>query len=359
MSSLVLGITFFASLVVIPTVRASNVEGLTGDPGPRVGDLPGKDLETLLALSQPGVEAADGVEEQLPGDLRLRAWDLLASSTNLSDRAVAAGANGEKYRKTGMMKDLPAPASGAEALYQEKLEDEAKDWVSKSDSVYLHVKKLRDESSQALKLVLQAADMFSALAKGLQVSWKKLETKDAKMSLMSLFKDKDRWEKFLTGLRTKNLITERTKEQWLQDPFNATDTEEANQRQQYVQRFLAEQIQINGGEFPMDLMNKFDLPAWYEVELDWLKQYAKLFNAEGRNGPSPHMARNDDRNVRSLQQRENSRRGDDRPLDALGTEAVRLQREGALGHNSQRRARQRERPDNRRGYTNRGRSAPP
>jgi len=263
--------------------------------------LPGDALSHLLNMSKPG----DGIQEYKMGSLRLRAFDLLQATTNMPDAKSNPDGQREyaEYLKSGSFDKLPKPVhlggagdrlnsatshrAGAEA-FEDKLETQSQEWVEQSENVYEHAQNLRDEATKALALVVEAADMFSALAKGLHIT--KANLKADKGAMNSIFEDEDKWEKYLKNLEKKGYIDKDGYERFRKRPTNATDSEAAVHRKQLVSGYLQEVVGENGqmSKNELQMMNDFNIPEWYEVELDWLKEYAKLFNSEGRNGPSPN-----------------------------------------------------------------------
>merc|ERR1711871_1669930 len=236
-------------------IHGSNFEALDDAKPP--GDLPGAALEHLLAMSQEG----NGGDKK-PGPLRLKAFDLLSATTDMPDQT-------HEFEKFGKMENLPPPTKEDGSTYKDKLEDEAQFWVEQSESVYTHAQALRDEADKALALVVNAADSFSALAKTLHFTSAMLKS-DAPQ-LKDVFSDEASWNKYLNELQKKNIIDEPTKANWKQKPFDATDDEAAKARKQFVSEYLGE-VFNKKGQLDMKLMKDFDLPEWYEVELDWLKE---------------------------------------------------------------------------------------
>jgi hypothetical protein len=199
----------------------------------------------------------------------------------------------EKYVKSGKFGDLPPPTDmndhkGGESAYEDKLETQSQEWVEQSENVYTKAQNLRDEANKALALVVEASDMFSALSKGLHITKKNL--KADKGALDSIFADENKWDAYLKNLLKKGYIDEAGYADFKRRPTNATDSEAALHRKQLVSGYLAEVVEENGqmSKNELQMMNDFNIPEWYEVELDWLKEYAKLFNSQGRNGPSPN-----------------------------------------------------------------------
>lgn len=278
--------------------------GNTSDALDGTQRLPGRALDHLLNMSKPG----DGIQEYKMGSLRLRAFDLLQATTNMPDaKSNPTGATEyTEYLKSGSFDKLPKPVNlgvengdnpnsdtrhrgGAEA-FEDKLETQSQEWVEQSENVYKHAQNLRDEATKALALVVEAADMFSALAKGLHITKENLKADKDKAAMNSIFEDEDKWEKYLKNLEKKGYIDKDGYDRFLKRPTNATDSEAALHRKQLVSGYLQEVVAENGkmSKNELQMMNDFNIPEWYEVELDWLKEYAKLFNSDGRNGPSPN-----------------------------------------------------------------------
>jgi hypothetical protein len=316
MSALFLKTVSFASFATM-VIHGSKFEVVDDAQPP--GDLPGAALEHLIQMSQEG-----NGEGKKPGPLRLKAFDLLSATTDMPDQ------NTTDFQKFGKMENLPAATKEDGTTYKDKLETEAQTWVEQSESVYTHAQDLRDEADKALALVVNAADSFSALAKGLHFTASMLD-KDAPQ-LKDVFNDEDKWNKYLEDLEKKNIIDSATVKDWQERPFDATDTEAAKQRKQFVSQYLGAVMQDKDGQLPMKLMKDFDIPEWYEVELDWLKEYAKLFNSEGRNGPSPN--RGGHRNTTDLQSAEEQRTGANRHNTALERRGAEMHAEGHLGGGS-------------------------
>mmetsp|Transcript_34061 Transcript_34061/g.54297 ORF Transcript_34061/g.54297 Transcript_34061/m.54297 type:complete len:347 (-) Transcript_34061:195-1235(-) len=276
--------------------------GNTSDALDGTPRLPGNALDHLLDLAKPG----DDTTPYKMGSLRLRAFDLLQATTNLPDARSNAEGQREyaEYLKSGSFDKLPKPVNlgvenadngnsdtrhrGGKDAFEDKLETQSQEWVEQSENVYEHAQNLRDEATKALALVVEAADMFSALAKGLHITKENLQADKGAMN--SIFEDQAKWEKYLANLERKGYLDKDGVARFTRRPINATDSEAALHRKQLVSEYLQEVVAVNGkmSKNELQMMNDFNIPEWYEVELDWLKEYAKLFNSDGRNGPSPN-----------------------------------------------------------------------
>lgn len=221
-----------------------------------------------------------GNHERDNQQLRETARDYLRATTDLDEKKIRAIENTTLQRKD----KYPASYTRKPDMWGIQKYFEAEAQVNEA---YPH---LKEDSREMAKLVLQAHESLSDLAKGTAVTdlidahhragIKELFQGDGESRLYeSDAKPKygtKEWKEYVDLLHKQDVIDEDTRTAYLNIQSGA-------KRRETVNALLKKKLE-KGDAIPLKVLWDYGLPGWYQVQLDFFKTYAQLFNAHGRSG---------------------------------------------------------------------------